>query len=367
MKIAEEHILPHIVQLAKKFISVPSTADNPEKLKEVLNIAKKELQGYFPIEEFESNGIPSLLVHNTHERTKHFKIILNAHVDVVPGKEEQYYPVEKDGKLYGRGTYDMKSATAVMILLFKNLAKEIAYPLALQIVTDEETGSANSTQYQIAKGIRGEFIIIGEGGSNLNIKNKSKGMLHLELKTSGITAHGAYPWLGENAILKMQKVIDTVRRMYLIPKKSVWKTTASLARIETTNYAFNKVPDNCTAYLDIRYIYEDQDTVVKNIQNNIPEWVRIKVLTNDPATYIRSTNPYIQSLKRATKNVIRKNAAILGAHGASDIRFYRPVHCDGVEFGPIGHGHHSDNEYVDIKSLEDYYHILKNFLLSVKP
>src|SRR5579883_1809823 len=102
MTYSEKHILDHILKLSKKFIAVQSTHNNPSGLYDVLEIAKKELEGYFAMEEFASNGIPSLLVHNTNKRTKHFTLILNAHLDVVPGEKKQFKPFEKNGRLYGR-------------------------------------------------------------------------------------------------------------------------------------------------------------------------------------------------------------------------------------------------------------------------
>ncbi|PIV71191.1 hypothetical protein COW57_00905 [Candidatus Roizmanbacteria bacterium CG17_big_fil_post_rev_8_21_14_2_50_39_7] len=53
-------------------------------------------------------------------------------------------------------------------------------------------------------------------------------------------------------------------------------------------------------------------------------------------------------------------------HGGSDIRHFNGVHEDGVTFGPVGEGLHSDNEWVDIKSLGEYYQILKKFLVQLK-
>src|SRR5688572_22732928 len=100
-----------ILSLAKELISVPSSKENSQALHQVLDVARKQLDG-FTVEQFENNGIPSLLIYNSPTRPEKFKVILNAHLDVVPGRDEQYSPQEKDGKLYGRGTYDMKAAAA---------------------------------------------------------------------------------------------------------------------------------------------------------------------------------------------------------------------------------------------------------------
>lgn len=361
---ASNYPLNHILPLAKKLIWISSTADNNTALKNVLDIAKKELQGYFPIEEFESNGIPSILVHNTNKRTKHFKIILNAHLDVVPGKPEQFYPEIKGEKLFGRGAYDMKAAAAVMIVLFKDLAKKISYPIALQIVTDEETYSKNTTQYQIKKGIRGEFIIAGEN-SDLQIKYKAKAALWIKLTVKGKTAHGGYPWRGENALLKLTAIVNKLLQIYPVPSKEEWITTINVAKIDTKNTAYNAVPDEANAYLDIRYTHEDKDIIMENLRTAIPEDVNIEIVTQTIPTFVSPKNKYVQLLSKEIETITNKKGEIKEVHATSDIRFYNEVGCLGVEFGPKGKDQHGDDEWVDIKSLEDYYNILKNFLLSL--
>ncbi|HSW97136.1 MAG TPA: M20/M25/M40 family metallo-hydrolase [Candidatus Saccharimonadales bacterium] len=363
MTYSEKHILDHILKLTKRFISIPSTEDNPTALSEVLEVAKKELQGYFPMEEFESKGIPSILVHNTNKRTKHFKIILNGHLDVVPGKKDQFQTKIKNGKLYGRGAYDMKAAAAVMIVLFRNLAQEISYPLALQIVTDEENYSEHTTQYQIKKGIRGEFVICGESSSNLNIRNAAKGSLWINIEASGKTAHGGYLWRGDNALWKLSDVLHKIREIYPVPQEEIWATTINLAKIETPNIAANAVPDKAIAYLDIRFIHEDRDILTK-IKSLIPDDMKIHIIQDTIPTYVSPDNSFVTLLGQEIKKISPEDGQIQNTHATSDIRFYNEVDCMGIEFGPKGGNPHSENEYVDIQSLLDYYHILKNFLLS---
>ena len=139
-----------ILELARKLINIPSISKNPVALKEVLKISALELKDY-TIEWFVKDEIPSLLAYASPSRPKRFKIILNAHLDVIPAKPSQFSPKIKDGKLYGRGAYDMKAAAAVEILVFKELAKKLDFPLGLQLVTDEEIGGFKGTKYQKKK------------------------------------------------------------------------------------------------------------------------------------------------------------------------------------------------------------------------
>lgn len=354
----------NILDLTKKLISIPSTKENPESLKGVLKVAKNELAG-FEYKEFESNSIPSLLFYNTPELPEKFKIILNAHLDVVPAKEDYYSITEKDGKLYGRGTDDMKAAGAVEILVFKELAKNLDYPIGLQLVTDEEVSGYHGTGHQIREGIKADFVLAGEP-TNFGVNNKAKGIIWLKIKSKGQTGHGAYPWNGDNAIWKMKQFLDKLQENFSTPSSEAWVTTVNLAKIETSNSTFNKIPDDCEVSLDIRYIPEDKETILNKIKSMLPEGLEIEVLENEPAQSADENSQFIKSLRNSVKKVTGKESEVIVKHGASDIRFYDQVGIPGVTFGPIGAGLHSDEEWVDIKSLSDYYEILKDFLLELK-
>ena len=145
----------------------------------------------FNIKSFVSEGVRSCLVSTKTHQEMSFKVILNAHLDVVPGSDDQFAPFVKDGRLYGRGAYDMKAAAAVEILVFKELADKVSYPLGLQLVTDEEVGGFKGTKYQVDQGVRAEFIVVGEP-TNLDIGHKAKGVLWLKIVFKGESAHGAY-------------------------------------------------------------------------------------------------------------------------------------------------------------------------------
>ncbi len=353
-----------VLTLAKNLITIRSTHENAEELREVLQIARNALNGN-TVEEFERNGIPSLLAYNTPGRPEQFKIILNAHLDVVPGHDYQYSPTVKDGRLYGRGCYDMKAAAAAQIIAFKELAGVVNYPLALQLVTDEEIGGHNGTLYQIEKGVRGDFVIAGEP-TDFQIGNKAKGVLWVKIKTNGTAAHGAHLWNGNNAITQMQKIIQKIHKAFPVPSSAKWTSTVNIARIETSNNTINVVPEDCSLYLDIRFTHGKADGILEKIQSFLPSTAEFEVLTNDTSMHTHVKNGYVKYLKKATKNVAHKTPSIIERHGGSDLRHFAQVGCEGVEFGPKGAGLHSDEEWVDIKSLEQYYTILKEFLLSVK-
>lgn len=353
----------NIVILTKNLLSVESTKDKPNNLKRVLEVVKKELTD-FTYKIFLKNNTPSILFYNTPKLSKRFKIILNGHLDVVAGKPNQFEPHVKGDRLYGRGAIDMKGPAVVLIQIFKDVAENVEYPLGLQLVTDEEIGGFNGTRYQIEKGVNADFAIAGEP-TDFKINNKAKGIIWLDITTKGKTAHGAYPWKGDNAVLKMNKFINTLYKTFPIPKNEVWKTTVNVSKIQTPNTTYNKVPDECGISLDIRFVPEDKDKIIKKLNSILPKDFKLKINLNESCQFTEENNDYIERLQKSILKVKGKRSLMLSTHGGADIRHYNKVGCDGITFGPIGKGLHSENEWVSIKSLEIYYEILKDFLLSL--
>ena len=176
----------NIIKLTNKLVSIESIDAKKEKLNEIVDFVMRELKG-FTIERFKQNNRPSLLAYVGNKRPEKFKVMLNAHLDVVAGRPDQFCVVEKGGKLWGRGVYDMKAAAAVEILVFKELASKLPYPLGLQLVTDEEMGGTDGTRFQIDAGVRAEFTIAGEG-TNFDIN--AQGYINPYFKTPEFKSGG---------------------------------------------------------------------------------------------------------------------------------------------------------------------------------
>lgn len=349
-----------IISLTKKFIAIPSNPDNKEALSAILELALSYLSEY-TIERFEQNGTKSALVYNGEKRPEKFNVLLNAHLDVIPGKSHQYVPEIKDNKLYGVGAMDMKANTACLIFAFKEIAKKAPYTLGLQLTTDEEIGGFEGTKYQIEQGVQADFIIAGEP-TNFDIVHKAKGILQMKIHAKGETAHGAYPWRGKNAIWEMHEFLVSLKKAFPTPQKETWTTTVNVSHIDAYNPVFNKVPDTSTIWLDIRFVPEDTETIESKIRSLLPSEFTYEIMTHEPALFTREVNPYIQSLMKSAKTILGKNITLRGANGSSDARHYTHINGAGIEFGPIGEGIGSDQEYVDISSLDVYYSILKSFL-----
>jgi succinyl-diaminopimelate desuccinylase len=164
----------------------------------------------------------------------------------------------------------------------------------------------------------------------------------------------------------MKKFLNLLEKKYPTPKKEKWATTINLSKIETTNETFNKIPDDCTVWLDIRYVPEDKTKVLSSIKKILPKDFKLNILINEPALSTDAKSEYVKSLKSKAEKVLQDKIAILSANGSSDVRHFARVGNNGVEFGPVGGGMGTDNEWVDVKSLGLYHQILKDFLLEIK-
>src|SRR5215207_1617097 len=142
-------------------------------------------------------------------------VVLHGHLDVVPGLPGQFDPRVEDDRLYGRGAYDMKGALAAMLLTTAAMRDQDGVRVRLGIVGDEESEeeAERGSDHLVDSGFVGDFAITGEP-TDLHIGIEAKGVLALRLEVGGTAAHGATPWLGDNAVLN---AIDVFRSIESLP------------------------------------------------------------------------------------------------------------------------------------------------------
>ncbi|MFD9735472.1 M20 family metallopeptidase [Umezawaea sp. NPDC059074] len=355
--------------LAEDLLAVRSTADRPDDLLRALDLVLEEVGPGFTVERFESRGKPSALVY-VGPRRPHFRVILNGHLDVVPGTPDQFLPRRDGDRLIARGAQDMKLSALVQAQVFRALAPTSPVPLALQLVTDEEVGGRDGTAHQVAEGVTGDFVVIGEH-SGLRVVTESKGLVGVRLDATGRAAHSAYQWLGDNALHTLTRAVDAVLTAYPVATAEAWRTTVTLARITTTNQALNQVPSDATAWLDVRFPAEDTDftgrtadQVAAHFTALCPPGVTATVNSVEPPHRVVSDHSDVLALQRAAREQ-GYTGELLRKHGAADSRFYFQRGVDAVIFGVGGDGQHGPDEYADLTTVEPYRRALTAFLTSL--
>ncbi len=356
-----EKIHEDIISLAKNLISIKSIEGNTSELHEVLSVATQDLKDYSR-EDFCVEDVPSALIYNTPTRPSKFRLLFNIHLDVIPGPDDEYVPRVHEGRLYGVGAMDMKANAATVITLFRDIAHTLPYPIALQLVTDEEVGGFKGTYHQVTKEeVRADMVIATEP-TNFDIVYRAKGVHWSRVFAKGVTAHSAYPWRGDNAIKKITDLINEIYKVFPNPTCDVWKTTVNVSSIKSSNQVFNKIPADAEAAFDIRFCAEDKnkiDSFFKKIKQSGD--MDYKLEANEPAMNSDKNSPELQLLARLLKeNGV--TSVFRGANGTSDARHFSAYSNKTIEFGPIGGNIGAPGEWVDINSLGVYYRTLFGFM-----
>src|SRR6188472_1355363 len=191
-------------------------------------------------------------------------LLLHGHVDVVPGRPEQFQPRVEGERLHGRGAYDMKGALACLLLSLADLREQDQVRVRLGIVPDEESEEEDDRggDRLVEAGFVGDFAITGEP-TDMNVGVAAKGVLAMRIEIEGRAAHGATPWEGENAILRAYQVFRQVESLPFAGQSSELfdRPSINLGRILGGD-ALNKVPDTCFIDVDVRYLPEQDPNAI---------------------------------------------------------------------------------------------------------
>lgn len=190
-------------------------------------------------------------------------LVLTGHLDVVPpGGQEWSYPpfdaVLRDGRIYGRGSCDMKGGVAAIVAAAASLIKSGFRPRADLIIAataGEEAGMIGA-QLMVDRGsLRGSRYLVVAEPSGLDVFIGEKGVLWLKVRALGRTAHGSMPWLGVNAVGYMARLIPRLEDYPFQYQKSdlLGEPTLSVNTITGGNKT-NVVPDVCEIEIDMRSV-----------------------------------------------------------------------------------------------------------------
>jgi succinyl-diaminopimelate desuccinylase len=338
--------------IASKLNTIAATVDYVERFaRQIPDVSVKRI---------ESEGVPNLVVslHNTNEPA----FTLNAHLDVVPGLPSQFHPQIRQGRIYGRGSQDMKGSAAVLMHLLADLAALPTRPdVAFQFVGDEEIGGMNGTRILLEEhGWRSGFFLTAEP-TDLQICFAHKGAMWVDVTIPGRPAHGSRPWDGLNPILSISAGLATIARYYPTPDEPAWMTTVTPTKVASGD-AGNRLPDAVTITFDIRFIPEDDPyRIIEVLREAFPT---ATLSDREPGAPLATdpNDPQVQRLASDITRIVDQPAGFYREHFATDARFYSSAGIPSVCLGPVGAGLHSDEEWVDIASLGQVYAILRKFV-----
>jgi succinyl-diaminopimelate desuccinylase len=356
-----------LVALTCGLMRFESVADRPDQLAGVIDYVAAylaDIPGIF-VERSEAAGKPAIVV--TLRDTREPALMLNGHLDVVVGRPDQFTPELRDGRIYGRGSQDMKGSCAVMLRLLRDLAAlpEAERPdVGFQFVTDEEIGGRDGTGRLLAEGWRCGFMLCLEP-TDMGILFEHKGGMWMELRLAGAPCHASRPWEGRNPVRDLAHGLVAIEQRFPDPQSTTeWRTTITPTVLQAGAGSRNQVPAAAHVTFDIRWTTDTTPEAIRaEVAAAFPSG-EILVAEAGPGLY---TDPEHAEVCRVADTVERRTGRtprFYREHFATDARFYTNAGIPAICLGPVGAGLHSDEEWVSVDSLVDLYHVILEYATS---
>ena len=309
------------------------------------------------------------------------------HTDVVPPGDEgewQSAPFEPDirGELvYGRGSADMKSGLAAMVVAVEEfLAIHPDHPgsIAFLITSDEEgrarEGTLKVMETLTARGEQIDWCVIGEPSSLTElgdvVRIGRRGSLSGMLEVRGVQGHVAYPHLADNPIRRFAPVLAELHGIVWDEGNEFFPPTSfQVVNIQSGVGAPNVTPAQLSARFNFRYSTEwDHHRLKERVEAILDahdfdyrlDWH----LSGEP--FLTQPGQLIDAVSRAVEEHTGRTPELSTGGGTSDGRFISPAGADVVELGPVSASIHKIDEHVkmaDVRALASMYQRILELLL----
>lgn len=300
------------------------------------------------------------------------RLLLAPHLDTVNATDHQFTPVQRNGRLFGRGACDTKGSVAAMLRALCELAQARQRPAETEILfaglVDEEHGQAGSRAL-VAGGFRADLAIVGEP-TRLQVVTAHKGTLWMELETRGKSAHGSWPELGRNAVHAMSRIVDLLQTAYAAQLRRrrhrlLGCGTVSVGAICGGSQA-NVVPDRCTILVDRRTLPGETEAGVRRELAGLLRRKHLQaVFVHDrlPTCLPLETDPKLPLVARFLESIGQRKP--VGVRYFCDASVLARGGIPSVVFGPgdIAQAHTAD-EWISLEALERGQRRLLRFLQS---
>lgn len=308
-------------------------------------------------------------------------LLFACHLDVVgPGEAQWTHPpfaaVETEGRIYGRGSADMKGGIAAIVTAIGQIVEsgtELQGDILLFGAAGEETDSSGARRFvQNAAALPRLAGVVVTEPTEFDVVTAHRGLLWLEVITKGKAAHGSTPHLGVNAITSMKSVLDELEnyKIRFEPHELLGQCSMSINKI-AGGQAINVVPDRCSLGVDIRTVptQNHQDIVAdferllaKLKRDNSQFAAEVAILRDVQALETDNDCAFVRDFCSVVK---RSGAKAVGF--TTDGPYFASLGVPVVIFGP-GKSEicHKPDEYIDIadveRAVEDYKSIILKFL-----
>ncbi len=367
-----------IVQLTQDLIRIPSDWNQPERERQVLDYICSFFDKHgiaYTLQFVEGNRYNIIATHHGTGGGK--SLLLNGHVDTVPAYEMDFPPYEafiKDGFVHGRGSVDMKGAIAAMMMslvVCKRGNIPLKGDLHFSAVVGEE-GSSEGTEALVLGNFKADGAIVGEP-SNFDYAIGHRGLVWLEIKVLGKTAHSGVTEQGINAISKAAKLIVELENV-LGPRLKqrvnpfTGASVLNFGRIEGGTQP-STVADICKIQLDRRYIPEESTTqvideicaVINRLETEDPDFLaELQIMENSKMKELYhvpmitdQNSEIVTSLTKTIREVTGSDPEISTRRGWTDgglLSSYLNIPTVICGPGDISYSH-SKNEKISVQQL----------------
>lgn len=358
-----------MLPLLKQFCRIPSVTNDMWHNRIMIDMIKDFfIDCDVTITEKKKRSSINLIIANHHD--KRADIVLNGHVDVVPpATDGQFDPFVQWDKLYARWAWDMKGAVVVMMYAFRDLllSWDNLPKISLIITTDEETGGFDGAQYLTDQWYGWEVVLVPDSGSSQDIVIAEKWWIRIWLSTQAPWCHAARPWLSDNPLDRIYDLYHDLKQTY--EHKALYNddqhrwNSVSLTMV-SGGVSWGTIPPEATAMIDMRciewydvhQIYGDVLEKVATYQIDIISQTVVDQLYSDPA------HPTIQAYLASAQKIIWPDVRLTREHGASDGRRFARKGCTVILQRPTCAHIHAADERVSLSSMQEIYHIMKDFI-----
>lgn len=316
------------------------------------------------------------------------ELVLLSHLDTVTlgdGWNPDTPPlgaVVRDGKLFGRGSCDMKGGMACAMLTFGDALNEVARTkklpqrsISLVCTCDEEDFMRGSEAAIAAGWLNATQWVLDTEPTDGYLRMAHKGRTWFELTVTGATAHASTPWRGADAIAGAAEAITRIRNAVqkLPTDPELGQTTVTFGQI-TGGYRPYVVPDSCTVWIDMRLVPPTTPTDARHIvnaaivdaQKTVPGTHGSYKVTGDrPAISSHPNSPLVAAVAAATREACGKPAEMTVFTGYTDSAVVAAI-CGNTNCASYGPGSlemvHKPNEFVPLADLARVHAVFRTLL-----
>ncbi|HMB07778.1 MAG TPA: M20 family metallopeptidase, partial [Isosphaeraceae bacterium] len=299
-------------------------------------------------------------------------VLFDAHQDTVPTDGmtiPPFVPERIAGRLYGRGSCDVKGGMAAMLIAFARLVRQRPPRSAsvLMACTADEEFTHLGSSHLAAHGPGADLAIVAEP-TRLDLVNCHKGAVRWKVRARGVACHSATPHLGINAIYRMAAVVEALAAhadelAKLPPHPVLGPPSLSVGRIEG-GQSVNVVPDRCEIEVDRRIVPGEastqcltraRDLLIERLGPEsadwfefLPPWVTMPALAPSAA----GSDAWVGVVRRAVAEAIGRTPEVTGVPYGTDAGPLGAAGLPCLVFGPgdIAQAHTKD-EWIELDQL----------------